>query len=375
MSPRSGVSLLIGTSKGAFVLRGGSARKTWKLDEPIMFGAVIDHFVQDPRRPELLMIGTRTGHMGPTAFRSTDGGKKWEETTRPPAFRKAKKGEDKRSVEAVFQVVPGHADEPGVWYALTIPFGLFRSDDDGATWEGVKGFNDSPNLKKWAGGTPPGGPFTHSLLIDPRDAAHMYLSMSVGGFFETTDRGRTWGPLNAGSKACFLPNPDVEYGQDPHCSIMHPADPDRLYQQSHCGIYRMDRAEGVWKRIGLRLPKKIGDIGFPIVAHPRDRDTVWVFPMDGTSVWPRTSPDGLPAVYVTRNGGRTWERQCKGMPESNAWFTVLRHAMATDDRKSVGVYFGTTSGEVWGSVDEGAAWKCLASHLPRILSVEVMYDP
>lgn len=369
----SRLSLLVGTVKGAFILRANGTRSSWKLDDPILFGSVIDHFVQDPRRREVLMIGTRTGHMGPTAMRSPDAGRKWQPAAKPPAFRKAKKTEPKRSVESVFQLFPGHASEPGAWYAGTIPFGLFRSDDSGDTWEGVKGFNEHP-LTQPSDGAPPGGPFTHSLLIDPRDARHMYVSLSVNGFMETTDQGRTWHPLNKGSKACFLPNPDVETGQDPHCAIMHPADPDRLYQQSHCGIYRMDRPEGLWKRIGLRMPKKIGDIGFGVVPHPRDRDVVWVFPMDGTSVWPRTSPDGRPAAYITRNGGRTWERQDKGMPE-RAWFTVLRHAMASDDAKNVGVYFGTTSGEVWGSIDEGASWKCLAAHLPRILSVEVMREP
>ncbi len=375
-SPRGGISLLVGTMKGAFVLRGGVSRRSWKLEEPQFFGSVIDHVAQDPRDPACLMMGTRTGHMGPTVYRSGDFGATWQEASKPPAFKKAKgRKATGRALEAVFQMTPGHADNPGEWWASTVPFGIFRSRDGGDTWKGLKGFNESKKLKKWAGGEPPGGPFTHSLMIDPRDARHMYVALSVAGMFESTDGGRNWAPLNEGSKACFLPDPDVPYGQDPHCAIMHPADPDRLYQQSHCGIYRMDRAEGVWKRIGLRLPKSIGDIGFPVVPHPRDRDTVWVFPMDGTEVWPRTSPKGRPAAYVTRDGGRTWQRQDTGLPRRHAYFTVLRHAMAADREEKAGVYFGTTSGEVYGSRDEGKTWKCLASHLPRILSVEVMVQP
>ncbi len=371
---RSGVSLLIGTMKGFFILRGGTARRSWKLDEPQFFGAVIEHTIQDPRNPACLMMGARTGHMGPTVYRSFDYGCTWQEAEKPPAFRKAKKKEKGQAVEAVFQMTPGHADFPDDWWATTIPFGIFRSRDGGHTWKGLKGFNESKSLKKWGGGgfPPPGGPFTHSLLIDPRDAQHMYVALSVAGMFETTDGGKKWSPVNEGSKACFLPNPDVKFGQDPHCAIMHPADPDRLYQQSHCGVYRMDRPEGVWKRIGLRMPKSVGDIGFAIVPHPRDKDTVWVFPMDGTDVWPRTSPKAKPAAYVTRDGGRTWQRQDNGLPGRHAYFTVLRHAMATDSEPKAGVYFGTTSGEVYGSRDEGKTWSCLARHLPRILSIEVM---
>jgi hypothetical protein len=151
---------------------------------------------------------------------------------------------------------------------------------------------------------------------------------------------------------------------------MHPAMPDRLYQQNHCGIYRLDRPETTWTRIGDNMPRSIGDIGFPIEMHPRDPDTAWVFPMDGTEVWPRTSVDGRPVAYVTRDGGATWSPQANGLPE-RAWFTVKRQAMTTDAADPVGVYFGTTSGEVWASADEGASWTNLARHLPEIYSVEM----
>jgi hypothetical protein len=118
------------------------------------------------------------------------------------------------------------------------------------------------------------------------------------------------------------------------------------------------------------MPKKVGDIGFPMVVHPRDAETAWVFPMDGGTVWPRTSPDGVPAAYVTRNGGRSWQRLDAGLPERQAWWTVKRQAMAADGGDPVGLYLGTTSGELWQSRDEGARWSCMARHLPEIYAVE-----
>jgi hypothetical protein len=181
--------------------------------------------------------------------------------------------------------------------------------------------------------------------------------------------------LNRGCKIYFNPEPDPEYGHDPHCLKLHPLAPDRLYQQNHCGIYRMERAEARWVRIGDNMPRDIGDIGFPVVLHPRDPDTAWVFPMDASGVWPRTSPAGRPAVFVTRDAGATWQRLDQGLPASQAWFTVYRQAMTVDSLSPSGLYFGTTSGEVWASSDDGANWRCIASHLPKILSVEAAGDP
>jgi hypothetical protein len=302
-----------------------------------------------------------------------DRGRTWQEAVRPPAFAKAPAGAKGLSVDHVFWLTPGHASEPGVWYAGTSPQGLFRSEDGGMSWDGVAGFNENPLRTAWTGGDKdgtPDGPKLHSINIDPRDPAHMYLGCSSGGVFESLDKGRSWTPLNRGCAAEFLPTKDAEYGHDPHCVRLHPLQPDRLYQQNHCGIYRMDRAEGRWVRIGENMPKKIGDIGFPMVLHPRDPDTAWVFPMDGTAVWPRTSPDGRPAVYATRDGGRRWRRLDRGFPARQAWFTVFRQAMTCDDRPKVGLYLGTTAGEVWGSTDEGESWRCLVRNLPEIYALE-----
>lgn len=368
------VQLLVATTKGAWFLTSDAARGNWQIQGPTFLGHTIHHIVQDPREPSRILVAARTGHLGPTVFRSTDGGRNWTEAARPPAFDKVPEGETGRVVDHVFWLTPGHASEPGVWYAGTSPQGLFRSADHGVTWEPVSGFNDHPKRREWTGGVQdgtPDGPKMHSVMVDPRDPRHLYIGMSSGGVFESTDGGADWQPLNRGSLATFLPDSNPEYGQDPHCVLQHPAAPDILYQQNHCGIYRMNRSEGVWKRIGEAMPAEVGDIGFPIVAHPRDARTVWVFPMDGSDVWPRVSPGGRPGAYVTRDGGESWQRQDRGLPSEQGWFTVKRQAMATDGHAPVGVYFGTTGGEIWASGDEGDSWQCIASHLPQVYAVTV----
>lgn len=367
-----GVAVLVGTRKGAFILRSDAARRAWKVQGPHFLGNIVFHAVLDPRDAKTLLVASRTGHLGPTVQRSTDLGKSWKEASRPPAYAKAAKGKTGRVVDHVFWLTPGHANEPGVWYAGVSPQGLFRTEDGGDTWDEVKGFNDHPDRVKWTGGdqdmTPDGGKL-HSIIVDPRDPQHLYLGMSAGGCVESRDRGATWTPLNKGLDRAF-PVEDADVGHDPHCIQIHPTHADRLYMQNHCGIYRIDRPSDTWVRIGKSMPKAIGDIGFPITVHPRDPDTAWVFPMDGSDVWPRTSIGGKPAVYVTNNAGKTWKRQDKGLPAEQAWFTVKRQAMAADDLASVGLYFGTTSGEVWMSRDEGQSWSCIARHLPHIYAVE-----
>ncbi|MEP6656183.1 MAG: glycosyl hydrolase [Betaproteobacteria bacterium] len=361
--------MLIATRKGLWTLQSDESRRAWKLNGPHFLGNVVHHAVLDPRDGRTLLAAARTGHLGPTIFRSSDRGRTWKEASQPPAF-KAGSG---RTVDHTFWLAPGHASEPGVWYGGTSPQGLFRSIDGGVTWHGVDGFNEHPDRKAWCGGDQdgtPDGPKLHSILIDPRDPAHLYIGMSSGGVFESTAAGANWRPLNRGVRADFLPQPDPEYGHDPHCVRMHPQSPDRLYQQNHCGIYRLDRPSENWLDIGATMPKSVGSIGFPLVVHPHDIDTLWVFPMDGSSVWPRVSPGGRPAVYRSVNGGRTWQRQTTGLPASQAWWTVKRQAMTADRAPTVGVYFGTTSGEVWGSRDEGRSWRPLARHLPHIYAVE-----
>ena len=199
---------------------------------------------------------------------------------------------------------------------------------------------------------------------------HLYVGMSSGGVHESTDGGQSWAPLIDGLEVVEMFDASKVWFHDPHCVRLCPSNPDRLYQQNHCGIYRLDRPSSRWTRIGRKMPKSVGDVGFPMVVHPRDADTAWVFPMDGSSVWPRVSVAGKPAAWVTRNGGKTWQRQDVGLPKAQAWWTVKRQAMTNDTRDPVGLYLGTTSGELWMSSNEGSRWNCIARHLPEIYAVE-----
>jgi photosystem II stability/assembly factor-like uncharacterized protein len=366
--------VLVATRKGAWLFHGDAARKIWKTDGPHFLGHVISHMVLDPRDGKTLLAAAKTGHLGPTVFRSTDMGKTWKEAAQPPAFAKTTDGKG-RSVDHTFWLTPAHANEPGVWYAGTSPQGLFRSEDGGVNWKPFSTINDDPQFREWMGtaqdGTPD-GPKLHSILIDPRDPKHLYVGMSGGGVHETLDGGKTWKVMIKGMDVVegFGFDATQPTFHDPHCLRMCPGNPDRIYQQNHCGIYRIDRPSDTWLRIGKSMPIKTGDIGFPMVVHPRDDNTAWMFPMDGTSVWPRTSPDGKPAVYGTKNAGKTWQRMDAGMPANQAWWTVKRQAMTADTAATVGLYFGTTSGELWLSRDEGKHWACIARNLPEIYAVE-----
>jgi photosystem II stability/assembly factor-like uncharacterized protein len=371
---KSPLSLLVGTRKGAFFLKSDPGRRSWAQSAPAFLGHIIQHVVQDPREPKVLLMAARTGHLGPTVLRSTDRGRTWKEASSPPAFPKAAEGQKARTLDYTFWLTPGHSSEPGVWYAGASPQALFRSDDGGDTWSSVTGLNDHPEYSQWMGagqnGTPD-GPTLHSVLVDPRDPKHLYVGMSSGGVHESTDGGATWKALVQGMEVVEGFPRDQLYVHDPHCVRLSPTNPDRLYQQNHCGIYRLDRPSDTWVRIGLTMPKKVGDIGFPMVVHPRDDRVCWVFPMDGSTVWPRVAIEGRPAAYTTRNAGRSWQRLDKGLPVKNAWWTVKRQAMCGDSRDPVGLYVGTTSGEIWASRDEGESWRCIARHLPEIYSLEV----
>jgi photosystem II stability/assembly factor-like uncharacterized protein len=339
----------------------------------MFLGHIVHHMVLDPRDRRTMLMAVSTGHLGPTIYRSTNAGKTWKECSAPPAFRKAAEGQGGRSVNHVFWLTPCHANEPDAWYAGTSPQGLFRSDNGGVTWSAFSYINEDPQYLEWMGtvqdGTPD-GPKLHSIIVDPRNPQHLYFAMSGGGVHETVDGGKTFAPLIKGLETVEGFDAATVTFHDPHCVRLCPSNPDRLYQQNHCGIYRLDRPSDQWIRIGRNMPKAVGDIGFPMVVHPRNADVAWVFPMDGSTVWPRVSLGGKPAAYATRNAGKSWSRLDKGFPRTDAWWTVKRQAMSRDDHDPIGLYLGTTSGEVWASKTEGQNWACIARHLPEIYSIE-----
>ncbi len=374
-SPATRVMLMVATRKGAWLFHSDHKRKTWTTDGPHFLGHTISQVCLDPRDGRTLLAAAKTGHLGPTIFRSTNMGRSWKEAKQPPAFAKPSNDLPGRSVDHTFWLTPGHASETDTWYAGTSPQGLFRTEDGGVTWAPLPAVNDDPQFREWMGsaqdGTPD-GPKLHSIIVDPRDPAHLLFAMSGGGVHQSFDAGRSWATLIKGMEVVGGFDASSVTFHDPHCVRLCPSNPDRLYQQNHCGIYRLDRPGDTWHRIGRKMPKRVGDIGFPILVHPRDADTAWVFPMDGTDVWPRTSPDGRPAAYVTRDAGKRWQRLDKGLPDSQAWWTVKRQAMTVDALSKPALYLGNTGGELWVGHDEGAAWSNIARHLPEIYALDVV---
>lgn len=360
--------LLVGTKKGAFIVN--KVNGSWEVSEPINLGNNIFHFLQDPRDGNKLLMATKTGHLGPTVYVSSDAGKSFREAEKPPRFESGDK-----AVEKVFWLSPGHSSEKDVWFCGTSPQGLFRSEDGGNTWHEFEKFNNNSDVLIWMEnfGTPI-GPLLHSILIDPEDKNHMLLAMSLGGSIETWDNGETWKPINKNVLADFQPEPYPDHGQCVH-SMRISSRMDIIYQQNHCGIYRLDRRENAsseeWVRIGDNMPEDIGDIGFPMVVHPSDNSKIWVWPMDSSDVWPRTSKDGKPAVYHSSDYGDSWKRQDAGFPQKNAYFTVLRQAMCSDDNEKLGLFLGNTSGELWSSSNAGENWELMVKNLPDIYSVSI----
>ncbi len=366
----SEIIILVSTDKGAFLYFSDADRRHWDVSGPHFMGSTIHHLILDPRDDKTLLASVDSRISGFNIYRSTDFGKSWMPAKKKPEFPK---NNLKRRVDHVFCLQPGNEDEKNCWYAGTSPQGLFRSEDGGKNWKSIDGFNNNSNWTKWTNKSPDGYPKIsklHSILINSTNKNHLYIGMSYGGVFESLDAGNKWTPINEGIKTDHLKSKNIKFGHDPHNVVSHPYKPERLYQQNHYGIYRLDKPNDKWKRIGDNMPEDIGDIGFPITLHPNDPNTLWVFPIDGTEIWSRVCPEGQPSIYCSKDGGESWFRQDIGLPMRNAWLTVLRKSLNTDSMIEAGVYFGTTSGSLWMSDNEGNSWRQIAIHLPKILAIE-----
>lgn len=350
------IRILVGTRKGAFVMSSDAGRRDWTLAGPFCDTWPVNHVVADPAT-DTLYAAAGNEWLGPAVWKSTDGGATWTHSSRGLAYAAGE-----TPIKSVWSLAVGH----GKVYAGVEPAGLFVSDDGGESFRHVEGLSNHPSRPNWQPGG--GGLILHSLVLHPTDPDQIWVGISTAGVFHTADGGRTWAPRNKGTRCDYLPEDQryPELGQCVHCVVMAPGMPNRLYQQNHCGMYRSDDGGESWESIEEGLPSSFG---FPAAAHPRDPDRLFLVPLNG-DIAGRYMPEGRAAVWRTADGGRTWSGERRGLPQQNAFFNVLRQAMATDRLAPAGVYFGTGSGALYASADEGASWDRIAENLPVITSIE-----
>ncbi|PKB70462.1 MAG: hypothetical protein BZY87_10605 [SAR202 cluster bacterium Io17-Chloro-G6] len=359
------VLLLVGTRKGGFVLSSDKSRRTWVLAGPYCAGSEVFHSVYDSRSGRVLAANNQMV-WGPEIQFSDDLGGSWSSGKDQPRFS----DDTKRKVDRLWHIEPGRDSEPGVLYVGVQPAALFKSADDGDTWNEVAGLSAHPTRDQWQPGL--GGLCLHSIVLDPRDRDRAWVGMSAVGVFGTADGGENWRPMNQGVRADFFPDPFPEFGHCPHKVLSPESRPDVLYQQNHCGVFRSDSAGETWIDITGDLPSRFG---FVMGIHSQDPDTIYVLPEDealGDQVGGglRYVTDAKMRVFRSRNGGRDWEPMTKGLPQQNAYINVLREGMATDILDPCGIYLGTTTGQIFFSRDDGGSWELMLDTLPPILSLE-----
>jgi hypothetical protein len=350
------IILLVGTARGLFTLRSDAERARWTVSPPRLVGHEVYHAIIDPRDPSTVWAATDHKVWGAHVHRSSDQGESWTVLEAAPHY------DDARGLIAIWSLTPGPATEPGLLYAGIEPAGLFLSRDQGESWEGVAPLNEHPTNTTWQ---PAGGGLAlHSVIVDPRDPRRLYCALSAGGVYRSDDGGESWTALNHNVRADFLPQQYPEAGQCVHKLLLHPARPDRLYQQNHCGTYQSDDRGEHWTEITAGLPS---DFGYALALDPSDPDTLFVIPQESSHM--RASVEGRLRVYRSRDAGATWEALERGLPQAHAYVQILREGMTTDTLDPCGVYFGTTSGHLFASRDGGDSWELIAGFLPKILSV------
>ena len=380
----TGMSLLIGTTKGAFIISGGKDRDGWAVRGPFCDGWPINHIIGNPATGALWAGGGGEWH-GAGIWHSGDGGANWQVT------RLTRGTMDVRAAgDPDFAKMIAWSDEPlpftdefsqiwslshahGTLYAGTKPASLLASHDAGRTWQRVQGLTDHPSADSWNPGA--AGLVLHTIVPDPSDAQKLWVGISAAGVFATDDGGRTWERRNrlSNTEPCVhhdhpaAPR-DGDIGHCVHNMVLAPGTGGRLYQQNHHGVWRSADGGLSWDDITGGLPSTFG---FPICVHPRDPDTIWTLPLNGDTAG-RFPPDAAAAVWRSSDGGTTWQDMRAGLPQQDCYFTVLRQAMDRDERDPAGIYFGTNSGSVFASLDEGESWQEITRHLPTILSVQAL---
>jgi Protein kinase domain len=355
------VLLLVGTNKGAFFLRSSRDRTRWDVAGPYFHGQGIYAMAYDGRSDRHRLWVSANNVMWGAFLRSSDDfGRIWtnplEASIRFPA-------ECGASLRNIWQICLGRNDEPEKLYCGVEPAALFESGDEGESWTLVRGLYDHPHRPRWTPGN--GGLILHTILPDPCDKERMYVAVSAGGVYRTEDGGTTWQARNAGVRVVFQPEKYPEFGQCVHKIALHESRPERLFLQNHWGLYRSDNRGDSWQDIARGVPS---DFGFPMLMHPHDADCVYIVPVESDEF--RCTPEGHLRVYRTRNGGGSWEALDRGLPQKGAYETVLRDALSSDSLDPAGIYFGTRSGKIYGSRDEGKNWKKIVEGLPQILCVK-----
>lgn len=359
--------VLVGTAKGLFALRSGDGRRRFEIEGPTLAGEEVYATCIDKRgSSSRLLAGSVSMHWGPVIRRSDDLGGSWDEEDRAALAFPA---DTDAALARIWQLTPGGADQDGVVYAGVEPAALFRSDDGGRTFGLVRGLWEHPHRAQWNPGG--GGLCLHTVLVHPNDPTRLLVAISAGGVYVSDDAGDSWRASNAGIVAGFMPGAPVpEFGQCVHKVARDAGDAERLYLQHHDGIYRSDDGGASW------LPmESIGgvDFGFPVVAHPSRPGTAYLLPLEGAEY--RCTPEGRCTVWRTTDAGSSWTPLTTGLPQDSAHLTVLRDGFSSDGDDPAGLYFGTRSGEVYGSADDGDSLQLLASHLPPVLSVRAASIP
>jgi BNR/Asp-box repeat len=370
----SGVRVLVGTKKGAFVLTSDGGRGRFKVSGPHFGGWEIYHVKGSPADPNRIWASQSSGWFGQVVQRSDDGGKSWQAvgnafvydgdagthqwydgTPHPWEFKR------------VWHFEPATDDPDTVWAGVE-DAALFRSTDGGATWTEHAGLRRHGSGPRWSPGA--GGMCLHTILLDPVDRQRMFIAISAAGAFRTDDGARTWKPINRGLRSEQIPNPEAEVGHCVHRIAQHRSRPATLFMQKHWDVMRSDDAGDSWREVSGDLPT---DFGFAIDVHAHEPETVYVVPIKSDSE--HYPPKGRLRVYRSRTGGGEWEPLTRGLPQRNCYVNVLRDAMAVDSLDPCGVYFGTTGGQVYASADGGDHWKPIVRDLPAVLSVEVQTLP
>ncbi|WP_424929993.1 WD40/YVTN/BNR-like repeat-containing protein [Amaricoccus tamworthensis] len=379
-----GTTVLVGTTKGAFFITSEADRTGWKITGPHCDGWPINHLAGDPDTGTV-WAGGGGEWSGAGVWKTGDGGASWQVTRLTSGQM-----DDWAANDPDFAKMIGWTGEPlpfgaefsqiwsmgyfdGVLYAGTKPAKLLTSRDGGDTWEEVKSLSEHPSADSWHPGA--AGLVLHTIVADPGDPRKMWLGISAAGVFATEDGGGSWERRNRLSNAEACAGHDhpaaPRDGQTGHCvhnMMRAPGESDLLYQQNHHGVWRSRDGGRSWEDINAGLPSTFG---FPIRVHPRDPQTIWTLPLNGDSIG-RFPPDAAAAVWRSRDGGETWQDLRDGLPQESCYFTVLRQAMAGDTADPAGIYFGTNSGSVFASTNEGDSWAEIARHLPTILAVEVL---